>query len=180
MNEENKKNIKPFMLFESTMKQFFGNKADRIQDSASDLNSIKKWLIKATKEIIKKIDKIDTATRHKKMLLNDAENLLDDLKDFERNKTNVILQLFSLCSKLFGYDYQKGITYHTPFYYQTNAQHWNENLIKENNYFRNEKNVMEIRKKIISELKKQGLDNYHISIVFNTSEYQIKKLRKNL
>ena len=168
------------MLFEGTMKQFFGDKAYHIEDLVSDSNSVKKWLIKATKEIIKKIDKIDTTTHHKKMLLNDAEDLLDGLKNFEGNETNIILQLFSLCSRLFGYDYQKGITYHTPFYYQTNAQHWNENLIKENNYFRNEKNAIEIRKKIILELKKQGLDNYHISLVFNTNEYQIKKLRKNL
>jgi DNA-binding CsgD family transcriptional regulator len=42
------------------------------------------------------------------------------------------------------------------------------------------KNSISVRKKIINQLRKEGLNDFQISLVLNTSEYQVKKLRREL
>ena len=37
-----------------------------------------------------------------------------------------------------------------------------------------------VRKKLVRQLKDEGLNDFQISLVLNTSEYQVKKLRYEL
>jgi len=41
-------------------------------------------------------------------------------------------------------------------------------------------NVIAERRKLIKELKKKNKTDFELSLIFNTTEYQIKKLIKNL
>jgi DNA-binding NarL/FixJ family response regulator len=45
------------------------------------------------------------------------------------------------------------------------------------NYNRNSTSV---RKRIINQLSQEGLDDFQIALVLNTSEYQVKKFRREL
>ena len=103
----------PSMEFEMAMMQFFGEKAHLIASYANNNQLRKKWLLKAVKIMLKKVDEIDTTTRHKKMLLSEIEDLLVKIKK-ANNAWAIIYRLFSLCSRFIGYDYLKGGIYNTP------------------------------------------------------------------
>ena len=41
-----------------------------------------------------------------------------------------------------------------------------------------QKDMVSTRKRIVKQLKEDGLSDFKIALILNTSEYQIKKLRK--
>ena len=84
MTKQDKNTPDYSMGFEITMKQFFGAKADHIADHCRDDKEVKKWLSKVTKEMMKEVDKIDTTTRHKEMLMSDLEKLEKQIRKWEK------------------------------------------------------------------------------------------------
>jgi len=166
------------------MCQFFGDKANGIAYQASDKTSRRQWLLKALKAMLKQADKIETTTRHKKVLMSEIEYLSEKIKKSDEASWEIIFMFFSLCSRLLGYDYCKGLVYNTPIYHQTKGQYYNEKIFEEGGdalqHYYDNKDAISVRKKIIDDLKKQGYDDFKIALILNTTEYQIKKLRKNL
>jgi hypothetical protein len=47
-------------------------------------------------------------------------------------------------------------------------------------YYNDKINSVSVRKKLVCQLKDEGLSDFQISLVLNTSEYQVKKLRYDL
>jgi len=176
------KNKKHVMDFESTIKQFLGDKAGHIEDSFNDPVEFKKWLRKCIAVVRKRIDLLDTTTRHKKMLFNDIEKLDERIKNKEDSRY-IILALFSLISRLIGFDYQKGACINTPFYCQTKGQYYTQEIFEGGDVMQDYydlKNLVIIRKSIYKILKDKNFSDFKIAQVLNTTEYQIKKLKNNL
>ena len=133
--------------------------------------------------MLKQVDRIETTTHHKKVLMLEIENLSEKIKKTDKASWEIIFGLFSLCSLLLGYDYCKGEIYNTPFYHQTKVQYYNaktEEGSDAHQGYHDNKDAISIRKKITDDLKKQGYNDFKIALILNTTEYQIKKLRRNL
>jgi FMN phosphatase YigB (HAD superfamily) len=172
------------MSFEFSMCQFFGNKADGITGEANNKKFRKQWLLKATKAMLRRVNKIETTTRHKKLLMSEIEHLSEKIKESDEASWEIIFRLFSLCSRLLGYDYHRGAIYNTPIYHQTQGQYYNAKIFEEGGdalqHYYDNKDAISARKEVINDLKAKGYDDFKVALILNTTEYQIKKLRKNL
>lgn len=176
------------MDFEYCIRQFLGDKAYHIADFANDDTSARSWYRKCIKEMKKRVDLLDTTTRHKEMLLRELDDLDERLK--QRNalgSKELVVDLFWLISRLFGYDAVSGKIYNQPFYHQTYGQYfmeltswkkagkrWRDIHVEET------KNIITWRKAIFRMLKEKGLDENTIARILNTTEYQIKKMKYDL
>ena len=172
------------LSFELSMCQFFGDKADGIAGEANNKKFRKQWLLKAMKAMLRRVDKIETTTRHKMLLMSEIERLSEKIKKSNEASWEIIFTLFSLCSRLLGYDYCSGAIYNTPIYHQTKAQYYNEKIFEEGGdalqHYYDNKDAISVRKEVINDLKAKGYDDFNVALILNTTEYKIKKLRKNL
>jgi len=180
-------NLSNEMDFEYGIRQFLGDKATHIAGLENNENDFRKELRACIPVIRKRIKEIDTTTRHKERLLNDVEFL----KDLLRNKKGgthkeIIIRLYWLVSRLLGYDFVSGTAYHNLFYWQNIdqfiKQDFEENR-KQSLYEYSKKhnnNVISIQKSLYKDLKSKGLSDQVIAGVFNTNEYQIKKLKNDV
>jgi len=80
--------------FQLLMWQFFGDKADGIAYQANDKTSRRQWLLKALKVMLKQVDKIETNTRHKKVLMSEIEHLSEEIKKSDEASWEIIFTLF--------------------------------------------------------------------------------------
>jgi len=169
--------------FEYMVRLFLGPKADHIASCETNERNRRSWLQKVIKRMLKQIDSIDTTTRHKQILLAEVDSLYRRMKSQIASPWDINYSLFRLCGLLLGFDSIRGVVLHTPVYHQTKAQYYGENIMEGGdpllNYY-DEKDAIAIRKRLVDELKEKGLDDFKIALVLNITEYQVKKLRKNL
>ena len=45
--------------------------------------------------------------------------------------------------------------------------------------YNDRKDAVSVRRSVVEDLKKKGLDDFKVSLVLHTSEYEIKQLRSN-
>lgn len=170
------------MQFEMAIRQFLGKEAYHIADFASDPKQVKKYFIKVARKIIKDLSSIDTNPRHKSILILRGESLLRQIKN-EHEGLPLILCFLSLVSSLLGYDFLDGKPFHNILFWQDSKQYFDTflNMQKGNvsEYFDQEKNLWKDRSKLIKDLKNKGYDHFQLSIVFNTTEYDIRKTLKS-
>lgn len=171
------------MQFELVMQTFLGDKAYHIADQAYDVESRKAWYKKALKKIILKVQKIETTTKHSEYLANLSQRALECLGNKNFTETEFTLYLLRITGALLGMTPARGACIATPMYYQTPDQHFTEAVISGGDAplsYYDKNNFVAVRRKIVEQLKEGGLNDFDISLILNTSEYQIKKLRKEL
>lgn len=172
------------MFFEITIRLFLGDKAFHIAGLAHSTTDRKHWYRKVLKSIIRGIQLIDTNTRHKKQLASTSEAALRMLNERTFNEAAFTLHLLRLIAALFGLTGVTPCRVATLAYFQTPNQHHTEHIAEGRQGYGecciDEKNSVSIRKRIVSQLKSEGLSDYQVSLVLNMSEYQVKKLRKEL
>lgn len=171
------------MDFELTVRLFLGEKAYHIAGQETYGNNRQRWLSKVAKKILKRLDVLDTTSRHKEMLMNDVEGLIKVLKGRTLSAWPIVYRLFRLCGRLLGFDFVRGSIVHTPVYYQNIEQYYTSEIliggdVMQDYYDKN--NAISIRKRLSEQLKNEGLTDFKIALVLNTTEYQIKKMRKGL
>jgi len=171
------------MDFELTMRLFLGEKAYHIAGQESQDKSRREWFLKAAKKILKRIDDLESTNRHEQMLMSEAEQLIESLKGKIHNPWFIVYRLFRLCGRLLGFDFVKGAIVHTPIYHQTENQYYTSEILTGGDVMQDyydKKDTVSTRKRIADQLKKEGMTDFKIALVMNTTEYQIKKLRKGL
>lgn len=171
------------MLFETTIRSFLGDKADHIAGQVHTEKYRKEWYRKALKKIVAKIQDIDTSTKHKEELAHWSERALDTLGQKHFSESEFALYLLRLTGTLLGFIGVRGANIATLMYYQTPNQHHTEVIIRGGDamqYYYDQKNSVSVRKKLVAQLKSEGLSDFQISLVLNTTEYQIKKLKNEL
>jgi hypothetical protein len=95
--------------------------------------------------------------------------------------TVTVYRLFKLVGQLLGYDYQDGKQYRTPHYSRTPSQYFEAHLHQGGDmedFFRNKENAISVRREIVQELKQRGVSDFNVSLVLNTSEYEVRNLRR--
>jgi len=171
------------MDFELSIRLFLGEKAYHSACTESHIKSKLKWLQKVAKRIIGRIDELDTTTRHKQMLASEAERFLEKVRSSKVSPWEVVYVLLRLCGRLLGFDYLRGSIVHTPFYYQSCSQYYTSHILLGGDVMQDyydQKDMVSNRKRIVKQLKEDGFSDFKIALILNTSEYQIKKLRKGL
>ena len=169
------------MDLELALRLFLGKKAYHSASAESYVTSKLKWLQKVAKRIILRIDELDTTTRHKQMLASEAERFLEKVNSSKVSAWEVVYVLLRLCGRLLGFDYLSGSIVHTPVYYQSHSQYYTSHILQGGDVMQDyydQKDMVSARKRIVKQLKEEGLSDFKIALILNTSEYQIKKLRK--
>jgi hypothetical protein len=171
------------MLFETTIRSFLGRKASHIAGQAHSTKSRKDWYRKALKKVIQRVSEIETNTKHKEQLCLWSEKALKSLNERPFNETVFTLYLLRLIASLLGYIGVKPYNIATPAYFQTTSQHYTEVIagggdVMQDYYDRN--SSLNTKRRLILQLKEEGMTDFEISLVFNISEYEVRKLRKEL
>jgi len=171
------------MLFETTIRTFLGDKAYHIAGQVHTEKYRREWYRKALKKIISRIQDVDTSTNHKEQLTYWSEQALKILSDRNFGETEFALYLLRLSGALLGFVGVRGANIATPMYYQTPPQHYTEIIMEGGDVMQDyydSKSSTGIRKKLVNQLKDEGMNDFSISLVLNTTEYQVKKLRREL
>ena len=166
------------MFFEDTMCSFLGDKASHIASQAHREKNRKEWYRKALKKVIKKIQRIESTTKHQEQLAYWSEKSLRALKQRPYNEGIFTLCILRLVGVLLGLVGPRPHCIATPAYFQTQSQHFTEVIIEGGDDMQD--NSVSIRKRLIRQLKDEGKTDFEISLVLNTSEYAVKKLRNDL
>jgi len=171
------------MQFELTMRLLFGEKAYHIASSHGYPAHRRKWLQKTVRKLERIVNVVDTTPRHKEMLMRELDEVSSHLKLAKDPSWDLVYGLFRLSMRLLGFDYVRGAKCHTPFYYQTPAQYDTATILDGGDVMQlhyDRKNAVTLRRSIIEDLRKNGLDDFKISLVLNTTEYEVKQLRSNM
>jgi len=126
---------------------------------------------------------IDTSASHQEQLNTWCEAALKVLNERKLDEYKLLIYLLRLISALLGFRGLKGATLYSAFYWQSKGQYYAEQLNSGADsmidYYDIE-NAVSIRKELVKELKEKGLSDFKIAQVLNMTEYQVKKLNKNL
>jgi len=163
------------MLFETTMRVFLGNGADQVAGQVYNEKHRKQWYRKSLKKVIKKVQEIETTTKHKESIAYYSEHALEALNERHFNETKLSLYLLSLIGSLLGFV----TTGTTPVYLRTfHTEALSKAADEVELMLDYDKNSVSVRKRIINQLREEGLNDFQIALVLNTSEYQVKKITK--
>ena len=166
------------MAFERLMTQVLGQK-EAYQSAGQFANPTTRddWFRKTFKLMLKEVDKIDTTSRQKQMLMRDLQAAIDGLSGSRDPNWEVMFSLVSACAGFLGHDYS-GARVNTPCYWQSPDQRFTQAIFEnaERKFEGTKEDAVTIRAKICRELRANGTDTFTIALVLNTSEYQVKKL----
>ena len=173
--------MKISLYFESTMGLFLGKKAYQCAGEEANEKARNKRLNAVAKVMLKRVDTIDSTTRLKRKLLIGAEDFFEATKEKDISTKKLLYILLRFCGSLLGFEYNGRISAitHSLFYWQNKNQYITSNIIEGKDVmqeYKDKKYIFNIRKKIVKNLKAEGLTYYKIALIFNTTEYQVKKM----
>ena len=172
------------MEFENTLRLVFGDLAYQSAGEEGNPVARRKRLRDLCRCLARHISALDTTEHHREMLLGEIDRFQAALKATREPSWRMIYTLLRFAARLLGYDYQSGVRPYTPIYERTENQRFTAALLdrKEGRtfFYSMKNNAIAIRREIAQSLKKKGLDDFVIALVLNTSEYQVKKMRRGL
>jgi len=160
---------------------FLGKKAYQCAGEETNEKARNKRLNSVAKLIIKRVDTIDSTIRLKRKLMVGAEKIFEATKGRDISTKKLLYTLIWFCGSLLGFESNGRINAitHSLFYWQNKNQYITSNIIEgkdDMQEYKDKKYVFNIRKKIVKDLKAEGLTYYKISLIFNTTEYQVRKI----
>jgi hypothetical protein len=168
------------MEFELTFRLLFGDKAKYIEGQELNQKSRASWLRKSIDRIEREVIALDTTERHKQMLLGEVEAARDSLGPKADSGWPLVYSLLRLVARLLGYDFVRGAKCHTATYWQSVGQNLNSVVFQGGDIMQDyydKRNAIAVRRHVVAHLKSQGLSDYRIALVLNTTEYEVKKLK---
>lgn len=168
------------MEFELTMRLLLGSKAFHIEDAALVPKYRREWLRKAARKLLWAANSLDTAPHHKELLFTDLEKIRESTKRIDEPTWSLVYALIRLSARLLGFEYATGAQLNTPVYYRTWSQYYTAHSYRGGNVgdaYVDEQNAIAIRRQVAARLSETGLDDFKISLVLNTTEYEVKQLR---
>lgn len=170
------------MEFELTMRLLFGEKAYHIADFEANPSGRREWLQKSIRKLTRVVNDLDTTHRHKQRLMADLDTISKLLKGIKEPSWDLVYRFLRLVSRLLGYDYVRGAKCHSLLYWQSPEQHLTSHVLSGGDIMQNyydRKDAISVRRAVVEDLKSKGLDDFKISLVLNTTEYEVKQLRSN-
>ena len=176
---KSKPNTDNAMHFEKTLMLFFGDEAYQTAGQAYTPKSRRDWLRRVLRLVMKTIDKIETTPRHKQVLMQVTERALIETEKLEQPTWALVYCIVELVGRVLGFDLQRGSRLHTLSYWQTHAQHFNSQIQaggSGSQIWDDETDAVSERQRVVQLLKKQGLSNFKVALILNTSEYEVQNL----
>ena len=96
------------------------------------------------------------------------------------NEYVLTLNLLRLISAFLGYAGTRPYKVATPAYFQTPAQQYTQLIMECGDTDLTNWNTILAKIRLIKQLKEEGLSYFKISLILNSSEYEVKKLREKL
>lgn len=171
------------LFFETTARAFLGDKAQYIAGQAHSEKNRRECYRKIFKVILRKLHEVETSTSHQEELISWSEKALEIVSKRNHNEIELNFYLLRLIAALIGFMGLRPYNVATLAYFQSPSQNITQISFDGGDIMQDycdKENAVAIRRKLIKQLKGEGLSDYRISMVFNISEYQVKKLRKNL
>jgi hypothetical protein len=170
------------MRFERMLMMFFGAKAYQSAGEYASPKARRDWLKKVLQLAMRKMDKIETTTRHKQALMSKAERAYESIEATEHPSWEFVYNLIGLIGNLLGYYSVKGVRPYTPTYWQTEGQAFTSAVVDgpqaESAFDNDEKDAVSVRIEVVKLLKERSLSDFKIALIMNATEYEIRKLRR--
>jgi len=173
--------------FEHSVRRFLGEKAYGIAGAVGNTRAFRQYLRECIPVIRKRIDEIETTTKHKEILMSRVERLGELLKLRKGGSdAEIIVSLFSMVASLLGFTSISGEKFHELFYHQTYGQYLSDTVRYKNDQSIGDvaeelrTNSVSLRKKIYKQLHKDGISDQLIASVLNMTEFQIRKLKRDI
>lgn len=168
------------MRFERTLMLFFGEKGYQTAGQSATPKSRREWLRRILKLLMKTVDKIETTVRHKKLLMANVERAQGAIKTIEAPTWELVDDLLCVIGRLLGFDLQHGSRLHTLSYWQTYSQYHNSVTQSGGDgmqSYYDEFDAVSLRQAVVQSLRKDGLNDFKIALVLNTTENEVQQLR---
>jgi hypothetical protein len=167
------------MLFETTIRLFFGNQAYQIAGQGSTPKYQRDWVRKVLKKLMRDIDKLDTTVGHKARLMKTADAAYRAVGRNDRPTWVLVYRLLAFVGRLLGYDFLEGSRLHSISYWQTPGQYYQADILSDDDALQggyDKNDAIGLRSQVAKELSEKGLSDFKITLVLNTSEYEIANL----
>jgi len=174
------------MDFEMTMRLLFGQRAYHIAGEAMHPPSRRQWLREALRKIMVIVNKLDTAPHHKEVLLRTLNDGKASLKEGD-SSWPLVISLMRLSIHLLGFEYATGTQFQQPIYSRDWGQYYtarshnrgtdSDALDESHN---DKQNAIVARRRLVQQLSDNGMNTFQIALVLNTSEYEVKRLRRTV
>jgi len=170
------------MQFECCMRRVFGDDAKHIAGSCLDEAYRKKWVERLIKRLVRDAQDLDTSQDHREHVSSLLEIALRQQWTGDEASWHLVFHLLMLITELLGYQGVDGVRPYTPMYWQSlqthldvgNARGHAEELHEEfSSAARN-------RVDVVRYLKDKGLTDFDVAMALKTSEYEVKKLKKEI
>lgn len=175
--------------YEHVIRHFLGDRGYGLAGTFTNDKAVKKNLLKIIPVAKKRVEEIDTTNRHKELLMMVLDRIQEDFRDqSELSYKKSTVDLLSFCALLLGYERLsgKGIPVRDLFYWQSSAgyilssEDYQDGKNFNDVFDENNRNVISFRREVFTFLKNKKVSDNIIAQILNTSEYKIKKLKKDL
>ena len=166
-------------FFEITMRLFLGGKAYHCADEANSPTLRRRRIRSIVGDILKLMRTVDTTERHRERLTQELTNLDSELKRRSPDAWLLVYMCLRIIGRLCGYDYH-GARTHTLAYFQDPDQVMTGEILSGGDdmvVYRKRRSAFAVRRDLVNQLLAQGMTSFDIALVFNVSEYRIKKIR---
>jgi predicted DNA binding protein len=169
------------LYFEHTIKMFLNVDERKFNVACEESNPEyrKRWLNKIVVSLKKDINELDTELSHKRCVLNLLCSLEDEIKRCECDESfwKVVYILFRICGQLTSWRVVKDdVVYHLSVpIFGRNLDQYNTAQLITGNDISNNKDIVSLKVAMIQKLKDDGVSTFDIALIFNISEYAVKK-----
>jgi hypothetical protein len=169
------------MLFEHTLRLFFGDEAAHTAGKAHHPASRHYWLKKVCRLTLTRIDGLKTTPRLKESLRSTVEYTSEEIRADHQPTWRLVFRLFALTGKLLGYRSHKGALLDLVPAWRNEAQSLTEKMLRAGRRPRRDdgnKGARVVRRQIVRLLKRQGVSDGTIAEALRTSKYEVQQLRR--
>lgn len=169
------------MLFEHTLRLFFGDGAAHTAGKAHHPTYRHYWLKKVYRLTLTRIDGLNTTPRLKESLRSTVEFASEEIRADHQPTWRLVFRLFALTGKLLGYRSHKGALLDLVPAWQNEAQSLTEKMLRGGRRSRRDagrKRVTGVRRQIVGQLKRQGVSDGTIAEALRISKYEVQQLRR--
>lgn len=112
-------------------------------------------------------------------MMTDLEGISTSLRGSREVTWELVYRLFRFCMHLVGFN-ALGARGLSVVYWQTPSQHYTNGHMHGGDplaHYHDRQDAISMRASIVQDLRSKGMDDF--SLVLNTSEYEVKRLRSN-
>ena len=165
------------MLFETTIRSFLGEKAFHVASQVHSETRRRAWYREVLKKVVREAHRVDSSTLHQEAIVTSSEQALASLKARPLNEVRFTLYLLRLLGALLGFVHLRPYRIATLAYFQTPSQEFTEQIVRgDGTVDDHHESTLSVRRRLIGQLKGEGRTYFQISLILNTTEYQVKKL----